>query len=940
MGRFLSALRCLVAASLLTGLLPVASAQGLNGLETTLLQGLSQEEREKALQALRGSRSGSNSDAVAEPGTSQRVKPRNLRVISTAAANGKTAESRRTQEDDEFSPPQSELGDDLPLFGYDLFGEDGNLFAPSTDMPAPAEYTLGPGDVLRVQLFGNQNETLNLSVTRDGAVNFPKLGPIQVAGLKFDDVKTLIERRVAKELIGVQTNITMGPLRSIQVFLLGDVAAPGSYSVSGLATISNALFAGGGVKPSGSLRDIQLKRNGAVIRRLDLYDFLLKGNSSADLRLRAGDVVFVPPAGARVAVAGAVRRPAIYEIRPGISASGVVGMAGGLTADARKAQVLLERLNGDGQRTLQELNLAASGGSMALRDGDRVNVQSVSGLVDNRVAVIGHVRYPALYAWSKGLNLSRVLALAQVKPSSAGRELYPVFGLIERSSEVSGLREWRGFDLMAVRAGKSDVVLQAEDRIAILSRADVDYLTSEPVRAALRGELPAPPKPDMSLRQRNALLASDKSRSEDERSQQAELLEAEELAAATKPAKPVCPGLLEVVKISDSARALAIRLALNAQESTSEIKTRAAEKTKAAQPAESAECPELFRTAPTALVALLEQGVAVIGEARRPGLYPMPAGASFTQLLQAAGGATLEADAKSLDYFTPNDSERGELPQFKSVSMASLAAPHAVRSGEIYQLKPGRALPEVGSVLLTGEVRFPGRYVISRGERIADVLNRAGGLNENAYPYGAVFTRDSTRAAEAASNRRAANDLREALATAVTKGSINQGQNQASAGFLTDLVSRLETAQPVGRIVIEADPSSLLADPSRNLLLEPGDNLVIPKRPSAVTVTGQVLNAGSFSFDPSGSVADYLKQAGGLAEAADDDRMLVILPNGVARPVKSRFWSYEPEPIPPGSVIVVPRDAAPFTALLLTERIASILSNLALSAAALVTINR
>jgi protein involved in polysaccharide export with SLBB domain len=837
---------------------------------------------------------------------------------------------------------------ELSYFGYDIFGPGGDEFRPAENVPAPSGYTLSSGDVVRVQLFGNQNETLNLTVTRDGAINFPKLGPVQVAGLRLEDVQSLIERRVSKELIGVQSNVTLGPMRGIQIFLLGDVNAPGSYTVSGLATVSNALALGGGIRTSGSLRDVQLKRGGRVIRRLDLYSFLLSGNATGDQRLQSGDVVFVPAAGPRVAISGAVRRPAIYEIRDQISTGALLSMAGGLTSDARKTQAMMERRNSNGQRTLSEVNLAtAQGLAQRLTDGDSLTVLAASGAVENRVEVIGHVRYPAFYAHRTGLKLSRLLSMAQVKPSSVGVELYPALALIERGSETSGIRQWQSFDLAAVLAGRSDMALHPEDRVAVLTRNDVEFLSSALVRAALRGELPREAllvnpesrldRPVGSQKKRRPLaFPSEVSSFED--TQAPEPVRALEYADEAS-VGAICLGLLEVAKISDSARALAIRLALNAQESTSEIKSRTSEDARK-QAERPAECPKLFEQAPTALVALLEHGVAVIGEVLRPGLYPLPRGASFAQLLTAAGGPTPEANQERLDVYAPQISGPPSSPRFQPVALAELGPNHSVRPGEIYQLKAMKTLPEVGSVTVGGEVRFPGRYVIARGERMSDLIQRAGGLNPEAYPYGAVFTRQSTRDGEAVSNRRAAADLRDALATAVTKGSLSQGQSPQSAAFLSEVVQRLETEPTVGRIVIEADPTALLADATLNLLLEPGDNLFIPKRPSSVTVTGQVLNPGSFSFKASGEAKDYLQQAGGFAEAADDDRVMILLPNGVARPLKRSWFAYQPEPIPPGSVIVVPRDAAPLTGLLLTERIASIVSNLALSAAALVTINR
>jgi protein involved in polysaccharide export with SLBB domain len=203
----------------------------------------------------------------------------------------------------------------LKPFGYDLFDRELSTFAPVTNVPVPSDYIVGPGDELDVQLYGNQNRFLRLIVTRDGRISFPELGPINVSGQLFTSVKSTIESRVERQLIGVHASVSMGDTRSIRVFVLGEVRQPGTYTVSGLGTITSALYAAGGVKRIGSLRRIELKRQGALVRRLDLYDMLIRGDTTDDAKLLQGDVIFIPPVGPTVSIEGQVRRPAIYEIK-------------------------------------------------------------------------------------------------------------------------------------------------------------------------------------------------------------------------------------------------------------------------------------------------------------------------------------------------------------------------------------------------------------------------------------------------------------------------------------------------------------------------------------------------------------------------------------------------------------------------------------------------
>ena len=347
--------------------------------------------------------------------------------------------------------PPPEYGDvaDAPLqpFGYDLFTTGATTFAPATDIPVPADYVVGPGDSVRVQLFGNENGNYSLLVGRDGQINFPKLGPIAVAGQRFDDVRQLLTERVNRELIGVQSSISLGELRSVRVFLTGDVRQPGSYTVSSLATITNLLFVGGGVTEVGSLRRIQLKRNGRLVQRLDLYALLLHGDSSGDVRLSPGDVVFVPPVGERVSVAGAVKRPAIYELDDEASVDEVIELAGGLLASVNTGTAQIERFVGN-KRAIQQLDLARDADLLSdVQDGDFLRVGPVASGIDDKVRIIGHVRYPGPYQWRPGYDLRSLLGTAQIKPSDARAEAYLPLGLIERTDPATGVRGWTSFNV-------------------------------------------------------------------------------------------------------------------------------------------------------------------------------------------------------------------------------------------------------------------------------------------------------------------------------------------------------------------------------------------------------------------------------------------------------------------------------------------------------------
>jgi polysaccharide export outer membrane protein len=300
--------------------------------------------------------------------------------------------------------------EELVRFGYDLFAGAPTTFAPATDIPMTADYVIGPGDTVQVQLFGKEPAKYSLVVTREGALQFPEIGPVSVAGLTFPEMKRVLEARIEEQMIGRKVTINMGALRSIRVFILGDANRPGSYTVSALSTMTNALFVSGGVKPIGSLRDIQLKRQGKVVGRLDLYDLLLRGDTSSDARLQPGDVIFIPPVGASIGVAGEVRRPAIYELRKERTVEQAVALAGGLLPTAYPQATQIERINTRGERTLVDLDISTPAGRQArVAEGDVLRVYSVLEKMEDIVLLTGHVQRPGGYQWRKGMRVADLI---------------------------------------------------------------------------------------------------------------------------------------------------------------------------------------------------------------------------------------------------------------------------------------------------------------------------------------------------------------------------------------------------------------------------------------------------------------------------------------------------------------------------------------------------
>ena len=355
----------------------------------------------------------------------------------------------------------------LKPFGYDLFEGVPSTFAPVSDIQVPVDYIVGPGDTLQIQLYGNESSLYELTVQRDGRVNFPKLGPIMVSGMTFDAARSAIEDRVAKQLIGEHVTVTMGQLRSIRVFVLGDASKPGSYTVSGLSTITNALFVSGGVKEIGSLRNIQLKRNGRLVTTLDLYDLLLHGDTSGDKHLLPGDVIFIPPIGNTLSVYGAVRRPAIYELKGENTVAQAVDIAGGLLPDADAKLGQLERILPSSMHAMRNVDLTTPAGRATQVDnGDKLRVPAIRPTLENSVVLTGYVFRPGQFEYRPGLRLSDVLgSFDELRPNADEHYI-----MIRRQVPPEEKVQVVSADLrraLAARGSAADPELQPRDKIYV-----------------------------------------------------------------------------------------------------------------------------------------------------------------------------------------------------------------------------------------------------------------------------------------------------------------------------------------------------------------------------------------------------------------------------------------------------------------------------------------
>ena len=375
---------------------------------------------------------------------------------------------------------------DLKPFGYDMFANVPTTFAPATDIPVPADYVMGPGDTLEVLLIGERGGRYTLTVGRDGVVDFPELGPIPVAGLSFPSAKDMLEQRVAEQMIGMRASVSIGTRRAIRVFVLGEAEQPGSYTVSGLSTMTNALFTSGGVKSIGSLRDIQLKRDGKVVSRLDLYDLLLNGDTSDDVRLLPGDVIFIPPVGITVGISGEVQRPAIYEVKEKTPVSELLYLTGGLTPQADPRTARLNRIDDRRNRTIVNIDLTTpQGRGVVLRSGDVVNIQAIRQSLEGAVQLSGHVHRSRSEQYRPGMRLTDLVgSLDELKPLADTH-----YVLVRRETGPTRTVSVVSADLAAAfadPASAANVALQARDQVHVFDLATSRDAIVDPIIADLQ----------------------------------------------------------------------------------------------------------------------------------------------------------------------------------------------------------------------------------------------------------------------------------------------------------------------------------------------------------------------------------------------------------------------------------------------------------------------
>lgn len=824
---------------------------------------------------------------------------------------------------------------ELKQFGYDLFAGTPTTFAPTSEIPIPSDYVIGPGDQVRIQYFGKQSGSIELYVGRDGSIQIPDLGPISAAGKTFDALREEIKSLAEEQQIGVKAFVSLGELRSIRIFMLGEVSRPGSYTVSSLSTLTNALFVSGGISPIGSLRNIQLKRAGEIVTTFDLYDLLLKGDTSNDARIQPGDVIFVPPVGTLVGVSGEVKRPAIYELKSSTTANELIALSGGYTPNAFPSLSQIERITKEGIKEVIDLDLTtAASESTPLSNGDVLKVYSTLDRTENVVTLSGMVDRPGVFQWYEGMVLTDVITnLNDLLPTA---DLNYV--VIERQEPLTGLISVLSVDLIESfnnPSQASNPKLHAKDKIHVFSderatyRKELDSIVAKlqhqatfgqpaqivTINGSVRHQGTYPLKKDMTIAD---LITASGNLTVDAYTFYSLIERKDHKTGYISVVSTNLHEALQNPKSSENHVLLAndkVYILNENSETYQETISSIVDRLRAQATSENPE-------------AVVKIG----GDVKHPGEYPLEKNMTISDLIRAAGQFTQSAFVSEAELVrtTTGDTQRRD----RVIIPINLdeSADLQLQGYDQLLIKRIPEWSEQATIELKGEVRFPGFYSIERGETLTTVLKRAGGLSELAHPEAAVFMRESLRQSEAAQVQRLKLRLEEDIKAANLQEGTLSTESLQTAG---ELVSGLESSQAIGRLVI--DLPKLLENPNDNsdITLKDGDVLMIPQQPQAVTIIGSVNYPTSHFYDPRLKQDDYIALSGGLQSKADKRAIYVVRANGrVEIENRSRFFPNNHHKIQPGDTIVVPMDIDRMKPLVYWGEVSQIVYQLALGAAA------
>lgn len=774
-------------------------------------------------------------------------------------------------------------------FGIEMFRNTSNQ--PDVipmDLPVGPDYVVGTGDSLSIDLWGSVSQRLVRLVDREGRIALPETSPLLVTGKSIGEVQLEVQHALRSAFRDVSADVSLSRLRTVRVYVVGEVEQPGAYDISSLSTPLNALFAAGGVTPRGSLRALKHFRGKQLIEQVDGYDLLLHGIRSDLKRLENGDTLLVPPVGPEATVDGMVRRPAVYELLDETSLAEVLQLAGGILPTAALRHIEVQRLEAHERRTMLTLDLTAATDpdelnqqleAFKVQDGDQVHIFPIAAYNEDAIYLQGHVIRPGRYSYKSGMKLTDIVSsYADLLPEPA-----PHYAEIIRLNAPDFHPTIESFDISAALANPASApALKPLDTVRIFSRYDFE----PPPEVWVGGEVHRPG----SYRT----------------SGQGHLRDAIYLAGGITADAALDSAQLFRTQSDGTARILSVDLG----------------EALAGNPADNIILQPRDRLlVHRALARVDAPSVAITGEVAKPGRYPLTTNMHVEDLVRAAGGLKRSAfaDGADLTRFAAGNGSSDRIEVKLAAAVAGDVNENVLlQNGDVLAIRQIPQWNDLGSsVKVKGEVVHPATYGIEPGERLSSVLKRCNGFTPQAYPYGAVLLRAEVRELEQKSHLELVNRLKSerGYLKSLPETDADQKQAKLTAIAQTDTtLEQLESTAPAGRVVIHIPPDlKKLAGTPADVQLRDGDVLVIPKKANYVMVSGQVFNPTAVSYVPGRSAKWYLSQAGGFTQIADRSAVFVLRADGSVLSSKnnSGFWLGDPmnAVLKPGDSIVVPEKA-------------------------------
>jgi polysaccharide biosynthesis/export protein len=759
------------------------------------------------------------------------------------------------------------------------------------DLPVGPSYVVGPGDSLSIDLWGGVSQRLLRTVDREGRVALPETGPVLVSGRTLGDAQATVQRALRTQFHDVSVDVSLVRLRSVRVYVAGDVPSPGAYDVSSLSTPLNALFVAGGVTPQGSLRRLQHYRGKQLVEEVDAYDLLLHGMRGDLQRLENGDSLMVPPLGPVVTVEGMVRRPAIYELHSEKTLLEVLDLSGGILPAAALRHIEVQRLVAHEKRTMLSVEISDASDSEAVRaqmsgfavqDGDEIHIFPIAPYNSASIYLQGHVLRPGRYSYKPEMKLTDlVTSYADLLPEPSTR-----YAEIIRLHAPDYHPVVETFDLAtALEHPEKAPKLEPLDTVRIFGRFDFE---PDP-EVLVTGEVRAPGRYRASGQQhlRDVIF-------------QAGGVTPDAWLDSAQLFRRQPDGITRVfsINLNDALAGDPLNNVL-------------------VQPRDRI----LVHRQPE---QVSPASVYVRGDVARPGRYPLGANMRVADLVQSAGGLLRSAnpDAGDLSHYAISDNSSGERTPsgHQDLNLAAALTGKddqnlALHDGDVLTVPQQAGWNDVGAtVTLRGEVRKPGVYGIRPGERLSSLVQRAGGLLPTAYPRAAVFERIDVRELQQKSRQELIQRLEQestvVKTSASTTGTEEAALHQAATLQRQRVLDALRRAPVSGRLVIHLRPDRKdFAGSSDDIELRAGDSLMIPKQPGAVLVIGQVYNSNALTYTPGRNAGWYLSRAGGPTPLANKGEIFIIRSDGsVTGGRQGGFWSASvlSATMGPGDTIVVP----------------------------------